>query len=185
MSVELAAALSLAEVDPVGGTVAGALEARGFAEGLEQDGAEAVAAVPVKRELALDGGKQMGSQAGEANPGQDEIASVIDDPGQVALAGGAVPADEAVAGGGFPGGGTEAEQGQEDAIAGPEQRCFPFRHPARPAGGRVWLIAGSHHCADRRRPASPVPPWNALPGAAPPALGGNRTDPSPSAPGIG
>ena len=49
MSVELAAALSLAEVDPVGGTVAGALEARGFAEGLEQDGAEAVAAVPVER----------------------------------------------------------------------------------------------------------------------------------------
>ena len=43
---------------------------------------------------------------------------MIDDPGQVALAGGAVPANEAVAGGGFPGGGTEAEQGQQEAVGG-------------------------------------------------------------------
>ena len=43
---------------------------------------------------------------------------MIDDPGQVALAGGAVPADEAVAGGGFPGGGTAAEQGQQEAVGG-------------------------------------------------------------------
>ena len=60
----------------------------------------------------------MGGQAGEADPGQDEIARVIDDAGQVALPGGRVPADETVAGGGFPGGGTEAEQGQQQAVGG-------------------------------------------------------------------
>ena len=64
MSVELAAALSLAEVDPVGGTVAGALEARGFAERFQENRAQAVALLPVLGKLALDAGKQMGSQAG-------------------------------------------------------------------------------------------------------------------------
>ena len=98
MSVELAAALSLAEVDPVGGTIAGALEARGFAEGLEQHGADAVALLPVLGQLALEAGEQMRCQTGEANPGQDEIAGVIDDQRQVALAGGGIPADELVAG---------------------------------------------------------------------------------------
>ena len=56
---------------------------------------------------------------------------------------------------------------QEGAIAGPEQRYFPFRRPARPAGERGWLIDGSRHTADRCRPSSPVPPWTALPRAAP------------------
>ena len=83
MSVELAAALSLAEVDPVGGTIAGALEARGFAEGLEQHGADAIALLPVLGQLALEAGEQMRCQTGEANPGQDEIAGVIDDQRQV------------------------------------------------------------------------------------------------------
>ena len=46
-SIEFPAALSLAEMDPVGGVIAGALEARGLAESLEQDGADAVALVPV------------------------------------------------------------------------------------------------------------------------------------------
>ncbi len=89
--IEFPAALGLAEMDPVGGAVAGAVEARGLAEGLEQDGADAVALVPVAGELALEAGEQMGGQGGEADPGQDEVAGVIDDEGQVALAGGGIP----------------------------------------------------------------------------------------------
>ena len=59
-SVEFPPALGLAEMDPVGGAVAGAEEARGLAEGLQQDGADAVALVPVQGELALEAGEQMG-----------------------------------------------------------------------------------------------------------------------------
>ena len=46
------------------------------------------------------------------------IAGVIDDQGQVALAGGRIPAHETVPRGGFPGGGAEAEQGQQEAVGG-------------------------------------------------------------------
>ena len=99
--IEFAAALSLAQMDPVGGAVAGAGKARGFAEGLQQDGADSVALAPVVGELSLEAGEQMGSQGRETDPGQDEIAGVIDDQGQVALAGGGLPADETVAGGRF------------------------------------------------------------------------------------
>ena len=49
-------------MDPVGGAVAGAVEARGLTEGLEQDGADAVALVPVEREQSLEAGEQMGGQ---------------------------------------------------------------------------------------------------------------------------
>ena len=60
--IEFAAALGLAEMDPVGGAVAGAEEARGFAEGFEQDGLDCVALVPVGGELSLEAGQQMGGQ---------------------------------------------------------------------------------------------------------------------------
>ena len=117
-SIELAAALGLAHVDPVGGAVAGAWEARRLAEGFEQDGTQAVALLPIVGELALQAGEQVGGQRGEANLGQDEIAGVIDDERQVALAGGRVPAHETVARGGFPGGGAAAQQSQQQAVGG-------------------------------------------------------------------
>ncbi len=47
VAVELAAALGVAEAEPVGGLVAGAGEALLFDEGLEEDGAVAVAREPV------------------------------------------------------------------------------------------------------------------------------------------
>ena len=50
----------------------------------------------------------------------------------------------------------------------------PFRtRPDLRKGGARSLPAGI------AAPAGIVPPWNALPPAAPPALGGNRADPSP------
>ena len=79
---------------------------------------EVVAAVPVGGQAAYDLGQQVRGEMRDADPGQDQEASVIDDQWQVALARGGGPADEAVAGGGFPGGGAEAEQGQRQAVAG-------------------------------------------------------------------
>ncbi len=75
--IELAAALGLAEMDPVGGAIAGA------------------------RPASADGSKA----------GSEE--RVVDDHGQVALAGGRIPAHETVPQGGFPSGGAEAKQGQK------------------------------------------------------------------------
>lgn len=47
-------------MDPVGGAIAFAAEALGLAEGLDQDGAEAVALVPLEGELPLRASDQMG-----------------------------------------------------------------------------------------------------------------------------
>ena len=57
-SIELPAALRLAAMDPVGGTVAGALEARGLAERFQQNWTNAVAVLPLVGELSLEAGKQ-------------------------------------------------------------------------------------------------------------------------------
>ena len=121
MSVEFATALGLTDMDPVGGTVAGTAEAAGFAEGFEQDGAEAVAMEPVVGEGAGGEGEQVGGEVRDAGPGQDQEAGVIDDEGEVAQAGGGVPADEAVTGAHFPGGGREAEQGEGEAAGGVDE----------------------------------------------------------------
>ena len=70
--IELAAALSLADGDPVGGAVAGGLEAVGLAEGFQQDGADAVALVPVGGQAAGDAGEHVGGEPGDADPGQHD-----------------------------------------------------------------------------------------------------------------
>ena len=69
--IELAATLDLAEMDPVRRAVASALEAGGFAERFQQDGADAVAPQPVGGQLAGDAGEQVGGQPRDADPGQD------------------------------------------------------------------------------------------------------------------
>ncbi len=61
-SIEFAAALRLAQMDPVGGALAGALEARRFAERFEQNWTHAVALLPVVGELSLEAGEQVGGQ---------------------------------------------------------------------------------------------------------------------------
>ncbi len=101
MCVELATAQGLAEVEPVGGAIAGAAEARGFAEGFQQDGPEVVAAVPVGGQAAFDLGEQVRGKVRDTDLGQDQEAGMVDDPRQVALAHSGGPADKAVAGSGF------------------------------------------------------------------------------------
>ena len=61
-SIEFAAALGLAQMDPVGGALAGALEARRFAERFQQNWTHAVALLPVVGELSLEAGEQVGGQ---------------------------------------------------------------------------------------------------------------------------
>ena len=75
--VQLAAALRLAQMDTVGGAIAGALAARRLAESFQQNGTQAVALLPVVGELSLQAGQQVGRQRGETDPGQDEIAVVM------------------------------------------------------------------------------------------------------------
>ena len=62
--------------------------------------------------------------------------------------------------------------GQVGTIAGPEQRCYPFCARPGPQKGVGWFIAGRH------RPAGPIAPWNTLPPAATPALGGHAVAPT-------
>ena len=121
VSVELAAALGVSEEGPVGGTVGGAVEAWAFAEGLEEDGPEGVALLPVVGEAACDASEEMGGEVGDADPGEDEEACVVDDAGEVALSGVGAPADGAVAGCGLPGGGAEAEGGEGQAVGGTDE----------------------------------------------------------------
>ena len=71
--VEFPAALGLAQMDPVGGAIAGVAEAGG-AERFQQDRSDALALLPVVEELALEAGEQVRGQRGETDPGLDTQA---------------------------------------------------------------------------------------------------------------
>ena len=64
-AVELAAALGFADEDPVRAAVGGAVEARGFAEGFEQDGADGVASAPVVGQASFDLGEEVRGEVGD------------------------------------------------------------------------------------------------------------------------
>ncbi len=121
VAVEFSAALGLADVNPVGGAVAGAGESPAFYEGLEKHGGVVVAGVPVVGQLFGGKGEYLGGEVSRAHPGQDEKAGVVDDEVEVlgALPGG--PADEVVAWGDFPCGGAEAEGGQQLAVGAEDE----------------------------------------------------------------
>jgi len=116
VAVELAAALSGADVEPVGGTVAGAWESVGVDKGLEQDGSVGVSGGPVVGEAAGGEGEELGGEVGGVDPGEDEESGVVGDEVEMVLSLLGGPADPAVSGGEAPGGGPEAEEGQEPAL---------------------------------------------------------------------
>ena len=62
--------------------------------------------------------EQVGGEVGDADPGHDEEAGVVEHEGEVALALCGAPADEAVARGGLPGRGGEAEHSQRLSAGG-------------------------------------------------------------------
>ena len=105
------------DADPAGGPVEAAGEAGGFDEGLDEDGGGGVAAGPVAGQTAADECEDVGSEVGDADPGQDEEPEVVDDQRQVLPAQGRGPSDEAVAWCERPCGGAEAEHGERPAVA--------------------------------------------------------------------
>ena len=83
--VELAAALRVAEMLPVGGLVAGAGKARLLDEGFEQHRPIGVAGMPVIGQASADQGEDARGQVFAVDPRQDEEAGVVDDEVQIAL----------------------------------------------------------------------------------------------------
>ena len=112
IDVELSATLGLADMDPVGSPVAGALEAVALDEGFDEDGSEGEALSPVVLDAAGGQGEELGGEAFGFDPGEDEEAGVVDNEGEARLPLIVRPADEGVPGGDLPGGGAEAQTGQ-------------------------------------------------------------------------
>jgi len=102
---------------PVGRTVTRAGEAVSCDKGFQQQRAVAIAALPVHRESPGCQPQYLGGEVFRAYPGQDQEAGVVDDEMEVLLALPMAPADEAVARGALPGGGTKAQQRDHDPIA--------------------------------------------------------------------
>jgi hypothetical protein len=87
-------AYGLADLDPVAGQVAGPSIPRAIDEGLSQQHAVPVLGLPVPAEPAQVGAEHLGGQAVLADPRQDQKPGVVHHPGQIALAGLGIPADE-------------------------------------------------------------------------------------------
>ena len=118
--IELAAALGVAEILPVGRSVAGAGEARLLDEGLQQHGAIGVAGVPVLDQASTDQGEHTRGEVLHADPGQDKEAGIVHDEVQMTLTLLAGPADELIARFHFPGTRAEAQCGDDLVVAAHE-----------------------------------------------------------------
>jgi hypothetical protein len=79
LAVQFAAALGLADVNPVGGPVAGAGKALTFHESLQQHGGVLVAGVPIVSQPFGGKGEYLGSKVSRIHPGHDEKPGVVDD----------------------------------------------------------------------------------------------------------
>jgi len=77
--IELASTLCLTDVSPVGGAVAGSGESLTFDEGLQEDGAVAIANCPIVLYAASRHGEELGREIAAGDPRQDEKAGVVDD----------------------------------------------------------------------------------------------------------
>src|SRR5712691_3728836 len=115
--IELAAALSVPEIVPVGGLIAGAYETWPFDEGFQQHGPVGVAGMPVVGQASADKGECARGEDIAVDKGQDEESGVIDDEMQITLTLIVRPADELIARLGFPGTGAEGKQ-SNDLIRG-------------------------------------------------------------------
>src|ERR1022692_5310200 len=115
--IELAAALGVAKVLPVGSFVAGAGKARLLDEGFEKDGPIGVARIPVIGQSSAHQGEDARSQVLAADPRQDEEAGIVYDEVQVALSLIGRPTDELIPRFDLPGARAEAE-GRDDVAGG-------------------------------------------------------------------
>ena len=117
VAVLTTAALGLADADPVGGAITGALEAGAVDEGLDQIDRMSILGQPIGREATGKAGKQVRGQMGDVNPGKDEEADVVGDPGKALGPGWFVPPDELVARVDPPGGGAKERAADVAALA--------------------------------------------------------------------
>ena len=107
--VKFATALSVADMDPVGGTIGCASEAILLDKSFEENRAVAVALFPMGREALGDTSEDARGEIVRSDPRKDEEASVVDDEMKMAFALVLGPTNELVAGSDFPGSGTKAE----------------------------------------------------------------------------
>ena len=84
-------------MDPVGGAVAGAVEARGFAEGFEQHRPRAIAPLPVRRQLAGCQPQRVTRQVRDLHPRKQQEAWLADHEVEVLLVLPGRPADPLIA----------------------------------------------------------------------------------------
>lgn len=105
----LGRALGLAQVLPVGRSVAGAGKAGEVHEGLQQLDRGMVEGRPVPLKGPGIGGEDLGGQVLDPDPGQDQEPHVVDHLMEVALAGCRVPSDEGVPGAHLPRGRAPAQ----------------------------------------------------------------------------
>jgi hypothetical protein len=113
--VELAAALSVAEVLPVRSFVAMTREAGFFDKGFQQNRAVRVTVVPVIGQAARGQRENSRGEILASDPRQDQESCVVDDQVQVSLPLFTRPADELIARLGLPSAGAEAEQSDDFA----------------------------------------------------------------------
>lgn len=88
-------------------------------KGFQQLDGMAVLALPIGGDARGDAAEHVAGQVGDANPGEDEEAGVVDDPRQRGGPPGGGPSDPPVPRGALPGGGPEDDAGQRAARAGP------------------------------------------------------------------
>jgi hypothetical protein len=108
--IELAAALRIAEILPVGRFVTGTSEARFLDKGLEQDRSIGVTDIPVMSQAPRGEGEDARSEVFAVDPWKDEEPGVIDDEMQITFPLLPRPTDEGIAWVGFPGTGAKAER---------------------------------------------------------------------------
>jgi hypothetical protein len=103
--------LGFTHMDPVGGLVAGSPEAVPFHKGFKQVDREMVDPEPILRDSFGIEGEELGGQAFDGNPGQDEKAGVVSHHGEVFHFCHRVPADELFSAPDPPGGRPPSQTG--------------------------------------------------------------------------
>src|ERR1017187_6780890 len=142
--VELAAALGIADVLPVGSLVAGAGKARLLDEGFEQDRSIGVAVLPVVGQASAHQGKDARGEIFAVDPRQDQEAGIVHDEVQVALSLVCGPTDELVPGFELPGARVQAAGGDDRAGSAPASRST--HRPACAATRRDNSCPSVHRC---------------------------------------
>jgi hypothetical protein len=78
-AIHATAPLGDADLDPVGGAITGARETGRVHQGFQQKRLDLIAGPPVLRKLAGGRREEMAGKIADANPGQNQEATVIDD----------------------------------------------------------------------------------------------------------